>query len=361
MGVATIREEAVDCVDFDALEEEARAKLPAPSFAFCATGADDEITARENVTAWQRMRLRPHVLCDINNVDTSVRLLGSQVVTPIMIAPMGRHRMFHTEGERATARGATAAGALYVFATSANVLLEDAAAERGSAPQWFQLYMWADRNGLEPLIDRVAAAGYRALVLTVDNQVYGSSPRQMRAPFIPSPDIRSVNMPGAPMARTAYDPENQGKVLFPTMWRDLEWLVKRAPMDVVVKGVQRGDDAARCVELGAKAVIVSNHGGRHLDTAMATADVLGEVVDSIGGKAEVYVDGGIRRGTDILKALSIGARAVLIGRPILWGLATRGAEGVQAVLEHLREELVRAMQLSGVPRMAEAKRDLVVR
>jgi 4-hydroxymandelate oxidase len=148
--------------------------------------------------------------------------------------------------------------------------------------------------------------------------------------------------------------------MFPTTWRDLEWLIKRAPMDIVVKGVMRGDDAARCVEMGAKAVIVSNHGGRHLDTAMATADALGEVVGAVGNKAEVYVDGGIRRGTDILKALSIGARAVLIGQPILWGLATHGADGVQAVLEHLRDELVRAMQLSGVACLAEAKRDLVV-
>ena len=351
----------MDCVDFDALEEEARAKLSAASFAFCATGADDEITARENVTAWQRMRLRPYVLRDISDVDTSVSVLGSKVATPIMVAPMGRHRMFHADGERASARGAAAAGAIYALATSANVLLEEAAAERGSAPQWFQLYMWAGRDGLEPLIDRVTVAGFRALVLTVDNQVYGSSPRQLRAPFVPSPDIRNVNMPGAPMARTAYDPENTGKVLFPTTWRDLEWLIKRAPMDVVVKGVLRGDDAARCVDVGAKAVIVSNHGGRHLDTAMATANVLGEVVDAVGKKAEVYVDGGIRRGTDILKALSIGARAVLVGRPVLWGLATRGAGGVQAVLEHLREELVRAMQLSGVARLSEAKPDLVAR
>ena len=361
MGFETILEEAVDCVDFDALEEEARAKLSAPSFAFCATGADDEITARENVTAWQRMRLRPHVLRDISNADTSVSVLGSKVATPIMIAPMGRHRMFHADGELATARGATAAGAIYAFATSANVLLEDAAALRGNTPQWFQLYMWAGRDGLDPLIDRVAAAGFRAIVLTVDNQVYGSSPRQHRAQFIATPDIRSVNMPGAPMARTAYDPENRGKVMFPTTWRDLEWLVKRAPMDIVVKGVLRGDDAVRCADVGAKAIIVSNHGGRHLDTAMATADVLGEVVDAIGGKAEVYVDGGIRRGTDILKALSIGARAVLIGRPILWGLATRGADGVQAVLEHLHDELVRAMQLSGVARLTEARPDLVAR
>ena len=348
-------------MDFDALEEEARAKLAAPSFAFCATGADDEITAAENVAAWRRLRLRPRVLRDISNVDLSVSLLGTRAAMPIMVAPMGRHRLFHKEGECATARGAAAAGAPYVLATSANVPLEDVAAERGVTAQWFQLYMWPNRREIEALIDRVAAAQFRALVLTVDNQVYGSSPRQMRAPFVPSPDIRNVNMPGAPMARTAYDPEFKGKVNFPTTWRELEWLIKRAPMDVIVKGVLRGDDAVRCVELGAKAVIVSNHGGRHLDTTVTTADACAEVVDAIASKAEVYVDGGIRRGTDIVKALALGARAVLIGRPVLWGLATSGADGVQAVLVHLRDELIRTMQLCGVARLAEITRDLVAR
>src|SRR5262249_52453127 len=146
-----------------------------------------------------------------------------------------------------------------------------------------------------------------------------------------------------------------------TTWRDLEWLIKRANMDVVVKGVLRGDDARRCAELGAKAIIVSNHGGRHLDTAVPTADALAEVVDAVAGKAEGYVAGGIRRGSDILKALAIGARAVLIGRPVLWGLATSGADGVQAVLDHLRDELIRTMQLCGVARLSDAKRDLVMR
>ena len=351
----------MDCVEFDALEERARAMLPASSFAFCATGADDEITALENATAWRRLRLRPHVLRDISKVDTSTSLLGTTVAAPIIVAPMGRHKLFHADGERASARGAAAAGALYTLATSANFPLEDVAAERGSCPQWFQLYMWPNRAEIEALLDRVAAAKFRALVLTVDNQVYGSSPRQMRAQYVPSPDIRNVNMPGAPIARTAYDPEYKGKVMFPTTWRELEWLVKRAPIDVVVKGVLRGDDAARCVELGARAIIVSNHGGRHLDTSIPTAEALGDVVDAVGSKAEVYVDGGIRRGTDILKALAIGARAACIGRPVLWGLATGGADGVRAVLEHLRDELIRTMQLCGIASLSEAKPDLVAR
>lgn len=351
----------MDCLDFDALEEKARAKLSAPAFAFGITGADDEITAVENVTAWRKLRLRPQVLRDISKTDPTVEVLGARLRSPIMVAPMGRHKLFHPEGERASARGAAAAGAPYVLATSANVLLEDVAAERGSAVQWFQLYMWPNRAEVETLLDRVAAAGFRALVLTVDNQVYGSSPRQLRDPFVPSPEIRNMNMPDAPMARTAYDPEFKGKVMFPTTWAELEWLIKRTPLPVVVKGVLRGDDAVRCVEMGAKAIIVSNHGGRHLDTTVPTAEALAEVAAAVAGKAEVYVDGGIRRGTDILKALALGARAVLVGRPVLWGLATGGAEGVRAVLDHLHEEFLRTMQLCGVARLVDIRRDLVAR
>ena len=166
-------------------------------------------------------------------------------------------------------------------------------------------------------------------------------------------------MPGKPMARTAYDPEYRGKVMFPTTWRDLEWLVKRSPIPVIVKGVLRADDALRCVEMGARAVIVSNHGGRHLDTAMTTCAALPEVAAALAGKAEVYVDGGIRRGTDILKALALGARAVLVGRPPIWGLAVHGPDGVAAVMRHLREDLLRAMQLCGISTPREATRDLV--
>jgi 4-hydroxymandelate oxidase len=175
----------------------------------------------------------------------------------------------------------------------------------------------------------------------------------------PSPEIRNINMPGSPMARTAYHPDFAGKVMYPATWRELEWLVKRSPMPVLVKGVLRADDAAACVECGARAIMVSNHGGRHLDTTVTTAAALGEVASALAGKAEVYVDSGIRRGSDILKALALGARAVLIGRPIIWALAVHGADGVKTVLEHLRTELVHAMQLTGTARLAEATPDLV--
>lgn len=350
----------MDSADFDALEEKARAVLPPGAYVFAAAGAGDEITLAENLAAWRGLRLRPRVLRDITAIDTSVELLGTRAAAPIMIAPMGRHRLFHPEGERATARGAAAADVPYVLATTATVSIEDVAAERAAAPQWFQLYMNPDRSVNEALVDRVAAAGFSAIVLTVDQPVYGASPRAVRAPITPSPDIRHVNLPGQPIARTAYDPAFRDVVMFPATYRDLEWLARRSPIDVLVKGVLRGDEALRCVEAGAKAVIVSNHGGRHLDTTVTTAEVLPEIVAAVGTRAEVYVDGGIRRGTDIVKALSLGARAVLVGRPVLWGLATAGAEGVHSVLAHLRAELVRTMQLCGIARLDAPFADLIV-
>ena len=349
----------MDCVDFDALAVEAQRTMTPPAWAFCATGADDEITAAENVTAWRRLRLRPRVLRDIVDIDTGVTLLGRRVETPIMVAPTGRHHLFHADAERGTARGAAAAGAIYVMATSGTTTVEEAAAVRGGPPQWFQLYMQPDREQTGALLDRCVAAGYSALVLTVDQPVPGWSPRSFRTPVLPHPDIRSVNMLGRPVARTAYDLTRKGLVMFPTNFGDLEWMAKRTRLPVVVKGVLRGDDARRCVACGVRGIMVSNHGGRHLDTTVTTAEVLGEIAGAVGRSAEVYVDGGIRRGTDIVKALALGARAVLVGRPPLWGLAVDGSAGVQAVLEHLHDEMVRAMRLCGAASLAALTPDLV--
>jgi 4-hydroxymandelate oxidase len=349
----------MDSLDFDALEEEARQKMSPGAYAFVLGGADDEITLKENAAAWRALRLRPRVLRDITRIDTSTTILGEHVGTPIMVAPSGRHKLFWHEGECATARGAAAASAVYTLSTTASVPIETAAAQRRTAPQFFQLYLWPDRAWQEKLLDRLAAAGFRALVLTIDQPVYGWSPRAARCQVEPNPEIRHVNMPGAPMARTAYDPTLKGKVMFPATFKDLEWLARRSPIDVIVKGVLRGDEALRCLDAGAKAIIVSNHGGRHLDTTVTTCEALPDVVAAVGSRAEVYVDGGLRRGTDILKALALGARAVLIGRPVLWGLATNGADGVRAVLDHLRTELARAMALTGVAKLDEATSDLV--
>src|SRR5712691_318803 len=353
------KEEDLDSADFDALEEKARAKLSPAAYAFAAAGADDEITAADNVAAWRRLRLRPRVLNDITKIDTSVEVLRRRLETPIMVAPFGRHKLFHPEGERATARGAAAAGAVFVLPTTSTVSMEDVAAESAAAPRWFQLYLPPDRALTESLIDRAAAASFGAIVLTVDQPVYGSSPRAARTPLAPSPDIRNANLPGQPIAQNAYKAGYTGTVTSPATWRDLEWLVQRSKVDVVVKGVLRGDDAVRCIEAGAKAIIVSNHGGRHLDSALASADALAEVADAVHGRAELYVDGGIRRGSDIVKALALGARAVLVARPLIWGLALDGSEGVRAVLDHLRAELLRTMALCGVARLDQLNRSIV--
>src|SRR3954463_8733053 len=349
----------VDCVDLDALEQQARRVMRPESWVFCDTGADDEITAKENVTAWRKLKLRPRMLRDIVDIDTGVTLLGARVGTPIMVAPTGRHHLFHAEGERETARGAAAAGALFVMSTSGSTLVEDVAKESGGIPQWFQLYMQPDRYATAALLDRCVKAGFKALVLTVDQPVPGWSPRAYRTPVVASDKVRSVNMVGQPIARTAYDIGRKGVVMFPTNFADLQWLVQRAGMPVVVKGALRGDDARRCVDCGAQGIMVSNHGGRHLDTTVTTAEVLAEIVAAVGKTAEVYVDGGIRRGTDVVKALALGARAVLLGRPPLWGLSVDGADGVRMVMDHMRDEMIRAMQLCGAANLAALTPDLV--
>ncbi len=352
-------ERQLDSADFDALEGQARAKLSPAAYTFAAAGADDEITLAGNIAAWRRPRLRPRMLNDITAIDTAVSVLGERLATPIMVAPFGRHKLFHPGGERATAQGASAAGAVFVLPTTATVSIEDVAAEPATAPRWFQLYLPPDRSLAENLIDRAAAAGFGAIVLTVDQPVYGSSPRAARAPLAPSPDIRSANLPGQPIAQNSYKAGWTGTVTWPATWQDLEWLVRRSPLPVLVKGVLRGDDAVRCVEAGAKAILVSNHGGRHLDATVASAEALPEIAAAVAGKAEIYVDGGIRRGTDIVKALALGARAVLIARPVVWGLALDGADGVRAVLDHLRAELMRSMALCGVATLQEITADLL--
>lgn len=351
----------MDSRDLDELEKAAYLRMTPGAAAFAMCGADDEITVAENVAAWRALRLRPRVLRDITAIDTATTVLGQPLATPILIAPMGRHKAYHPDGEAATAHGAAAAGAGFVEPTNATVSLEDVAKERRNAPQWFQLYMPPDASLCEALIDRAAAAGYSAIVLTVDQPIGGSSPRAARDPIPSSSDVRHVNLPGESLAATAYDPVRKGIVTYPTSWPDLAWLVKRSPLPVVVKGVLRDDDAKRCVELGARGIFVSNHGGRHLDTTVTTSEALPEIVTTVGQHAEVYVDGGIRRGTDILKALALGARAVLIGRPVLWGLTMSGADGVRDVVRYFDDDLRLAMALAGAPTLEEATEDLIAR
>jgi 4-hydroxymandelate oxidase len=347
-------------LDLAALELEARERLDAAVYDYVAGGADDELTLADNLAAWTRLRLRPRVLRDVRQVTTATSLLGTPVATPIVVAPTGYHQLLHPDGEAATAAGVAAAGSLLVISTQANRSVEEVAAAAPGAPRWFQVYVNQDRTYTEQLVVRAAAAGCSALVLTADLPVLGNRPRDVRNRLRFPPGMVLGNAVGHFQVAEGEDivahASRFDAGLEPAT---IAWLRQRSGLPVLVKGVLRGDDAERCVDAGAAGIVVSNHGGRQLDTAVAAADALPEVVAAVADRVEVYVDGGVRRGTDVVKALALGARGVLLGRPVLWGLATGGAAGVQAVLAALQVELARAMALCGATSVAELTADLV--
>lgn len=348
-------------MDLTELESAARQQLPSASYGYIAGGADDELTLTDNVAAWSRFRLRPRMLRDVSAVDMATTLLGTDVTTPVHVAPTAYHRLAHPDGEAATARGAAAAGSVLILSTVSTVSIEDVAAVAPDAVLWFQLYVHADRELTSWLVKRAEAAGYKALVLTVDTPVLGRRRRDGVHGFNLPDGIAPANLAGYAAAQdptnlVAYAASAFDASLTPEA---ISWLREHTSLPVVVKGLLRGDDAAACVAAGADAVLVSNHGGRQLDGVIATADALVDVVDAVGGTAEVYVDGGIRRGTDVLRALALGARAVFVGRPVVWGLATGGAGGVTQVLAGLHAETQLAFQLAGVRGCADAGRDLL--
>lgn len=350
-------------MDVAALRERARAVVDPVAFDYFVSGADDEVTLDDNEAAWQRIRLLPKVLRDVSIVDPSTTVLGQRIVAPILVAPTAYHRLAHDEGEAATARGTSEAGTVMCVSTLATVSLEDVAAAAPDAPRWFQLYIRRDRRFTEDLVARASAAGYSALVVTVDLPVFGRRWRDERNNFtlpdgmiMANLDAPAPNVEGSGLA--AYAAAEFDRSL---TFDDLTWLRDVSGLPIVVKGVLRADDALSAVEAGAAAVVVSNHGARQLDTSVATADALPPIVDAVGGRAEVYVDGGIRRGTDVLKAVALGARAVLVGRPVVWALATGGAGGVRDLLGELVEEFVRALTLSGTPTPADITADLLTR
>jgi 4-hydroxymandelate oxidase len=345
----------------DELRERARAAADPAVWAVIEDGADDESTLRDNLAAWSRLRLRPRVLRDVSRVDTTTEVLGIRVGAPIVLGPSGRHGLFDLEGELATARGAAAAGTLMALATGASRALEEVAAAAPEAPRWFQLYLTRDRSWSEELVRRAEAAGYRALVLTVDVPRIGNRRGTQQAPVVGGPSWGNAQLRFGDAAAYERGLDFAGGLDDSITFADIGWIRERTRLPIVVKGVLRGDDALSCVEAGAAAVVVSNHGGRQLDGAIASAYALPEVVAAIGGRAEVYVDGGIRRGADVLRALALGAGAALVVRPVLHGLLFAGSEGVTAVLRHFQDELERAMALAGVRSLAEIGPDLVVR
>ncbi len=344
----------------------AQGKLPQAAFDYIAGGAEDEVSLRRNREAFGRWALRPRVLVDVSHRDTSTAVLGQRISMPIIVAPSAFHCLVHPEGEVATARGAATAGTLMVASTLATRSLEEIAAV-GPAPRWFQLYVYKDRRVTERLVHRAAKAGYKALCLTVDAAVAGRRERDDRNAFSLPPGLTARNLEDAGLDRL---PEGTAAcsglaaywadMLDPAIsWRDVEWLQSLSSLPVVLKGIMTAEDAHLAVENGVAGVVVSNHGGRQLDGTLGTLDAMPEVAGAVGNRIEVYLDGGVRRGTDVLKALALGARAVLLGRPILYGLTLGGTDGVSAVLEHLRMELDHALALAGLASSAKVDRSCV--
>jgi isopentenyl diphosphate isomerase/L-lactate dehydrogenase-like FMN-dependent dehydrogenase len=336
--------EPVNVFDYETL---AQASMEPSAWNYYQSGSDDEVTLRANRRAFERIRLRPRMLVDVKACDMRTTVLGTPISMPILIAPTAFHCLAHPEGECATARAAGRAGALMVVSTSSTRSLEAIASE-ASGPLWFQLYIH-DRKSSEDLIHRATMAGYRALVITVDSPRWGRKERAIRSGFSLPAHLHKAN----------FTDEDVAKGDIYVTWESLPWLRSLTSLPIILKGILTAEDAVLAVKHGVDGIIVSNHGGRQLDSVSASIEALPEVVDAVDGHCEVYLDGGIRRGTDILKALALGARAVLVGRPILWGLAANGTEGVNHVLELLRTELELAMVLSGRPTLASIDRSLV--
>lgn len=335
---------------------------------YYASGSWDELTLRDNRAAFERYKLRPRMLVDVSQRDLSTTILGQSLPLPILIAPMAFQCLAHPEGEIATAKAARQLGSVMVLSTLATTSMEDVASVSSQTPQWFQLYVHRDRGLTRALVERAHAAGFKALCLTVDAPVLGKREKDTHNQFVLPSDMELANFSRLAHLEIPYQPGESGlfayflEQLNPALtWSDLEWLQSLSPLPLVVKGILRGDDAIRAVEHGAQAVIVSNHGGRQLDGAIASIDALSEVVAAVGDQVDVLVDGGIRRGTDVLKALALGAKAVLLGRPVLWGLTLAGEAGVKHVLELLRDELDLAMALSGCAKLQDIDSSLVVR
>ena len=343
-------------------EERARELLPRPQFdrMFGRYGAPDELSETNNIEAFAAIKLRPRVLVDVSRRDLSTQVLGHEIRLPIMLAPAGWHQQAHPEGELATARAAGAAGTIMALSTTTSYTYEEVAAA-ATAPVWFQTFFFRDRKLTETLVRRVEEAGYAALMLTVDlGDTTGIRQRQDRYGYTHEAQrtithFTGIDLPGIPTWDNIYESYDPG-----LNWSHLEWLRSLTSMPLVIKGIQTAEDASLCVEHGVDALVVSNHGGHAAEGTSGTIEMLPEVVDVVGDRVEIFMDGGIRRGTDVLKALALGARAVLIGRSMFWGLVVDGESGVRGVLGILRSELSAAMGLCGVTDVKHVDRSLVI-
>jgi 4-hydroxymandelate oxidase len=353
---------AVNVLEFDGL---ARERLDPGAYDYCSGGADGERTLAENTRAFGRIFFRPNILVDTSLVDSSVTLLGQRLTMPILVAPTAFNRLMHSDGELAVARAAAAVGTLLAVSVMSSTTIEEVAAAV-SGPLWFQLYVFRDRALTRALVQRAEAAGYQALVVTVDAPRIGRRERDIRRGFVLPAGVNAQNLAALGAASrwdgaSSFADYNTGLLDPALTWDAVDWLRSITTLPIVLKGIMAPDDAARAVAVGAAGIVVSNHGGRQLDGAMATIDALPEIAQRVEGRCAVLLDGGVRRGTDVLAALALGAVAVLVGRPCLWGLAVGGEAGVTRVLELLRDELVVAMGLAGCPTIGSIERSLVAR
>lgn len=351
--------DAVSLSDFEAVAEK---RMTHMAWEYVNSGAADQITLRWNREAFDKLRLNPRVLRDVSQVDTKIKVLGHEWPFPVMLAPTALHKLAHPQGEVATAKGAGAAGVPMGLSTMSSTTLEDVA-KAASEPLWFQLYVQKDRGFTEELVRRAHASGYKALAVTVDTPVDGARNRQERAKFHLPPGVELANLSGlkVPFGAKLDTERKVFENILPDKltWKDIEWLQSVSRMPVVLKGILNADDADSAARAGVAGIIVSNHGARNLDTVPATIEALPRITDKVAGRIPVLMDGGVRRGTDVLKALALGANAVLIGRPIFHGLATGGAEGVTKVLNILRHEFEMAMALCGVESIGKIDRRVI--
>lgn len=338
-------------------EEIARELLPKEEYDYIAGGATDEISVDRNRRAYGSWAFRPRVLRDVSSLDLSTTILGIKVNVPVLIAPCGGHKRAHPEGELATYRAAAACGTILAVSANSNTSFEELA-KAANGHLWVQMYPFRDREMTKDWLQRARENGYRAVIVTLDSQWPPKRERNIRNNYRRT---RGINYPKAG-AETPRPAGRAGEGSDPAAtWDDLAWIKAASALPVVAKGVMTGEDVAFCVQAGAAGVIVSNHGGRHLDNTLAPIEVLSEAVAASDGKAEVYLDGGIRRGADVVKALALGARAVFIGRPLFWGLAVGGAQGVVRVLEILREEIEITMAKCGRPTLADIDASVVIK
>ncbi|MEO5575157.1 MAG: alpha-hydroxy acid oxidase [Gaiellaceae bacterium] len=336
--------DALNVFDFERLAE---TTLGPGAFGYYAGGAGDEHAMTENVEAWRRLRLRPRVLVDVSEISTATTVLGAPVSMPLLVAPTAIQKLAHPDGESGMARAAAAAGTIMCLSTLATSTPGDVAAAAPGAPRWFQLYVFRDRGVTRSFVDQAVDSGYGALVLTVDAPRLGRRERDLRTGFRIPEEVTVPSLAALGGWEGATPLELLGAIDPSLRWDDLAELRSLASLPLVLKGIQTAEDALLAVEHGVDAIVVSNHGGRQLDAVAPTAELLPEIVEAVAERIEVYVDGGIRRGSDVVKALGLGARAVLAGRAPLWGLACDGEAGARRVLELLRDEIELALALCG--------------